>query len=112
MKATSALFPAMLIVMLWVYPTTVRAECACACVDGEPFMVCTGFIESVTTSDECSSTLDCSVVEPSQSEGPPGLVCRSRHVFDTDTGESQPKHVCHPGDLGKGGEWGRTRGRG
>ncbi len=112
MKAMSQLIWATFLGILCVYPMTARAECACACIDAEPFLVCTGFIESVTTTDECSVSLDCSVVATSDPEGPPGLVCRSRHVYDTNVGESQSKHVCHPREFGKGGEWGKTRGRG
>ena len=111
MKVSTLLFPAALVGIVCFYPLTARADCACACVDAEPFMVCTGFIESVTTTDECSSTLDCSIVEQSEPEGPPGLACRSRHVYDTNTGDKQLKLVCHPGDLARGGEWGKTRGR-
>jgi hypothetical protein len=112
MKVITLFFTVALIGILCAFPTMARAECACACIDAEPFMVCTGFIESVTSTDECSSTMDCSVVEQSDPAGPPGLICRSRHVFDTDTGENQSKHVCHPSDFGKGGAWGKTQGRG
>ena len=112
MKAITLFFPAALVGILCAYPMTARAECACACIDAEPFMVCTGFIESVTTADECTTSMDCSIVEQSKPEGPPGLVCRSRHVYDTNIGESQPKHVCHPQEFGKSGQWGKTRGRG
>jgi hypothetical protein len=112
MKVATVFFSAALVGMLCFYPLSARADCACACVDAEPFMVCTGFIESVTTADECSSTLDCSIVEQGEPEGPPGFVCRSRHVYDTSTGNHELKHACHPGDLGEGGDWGKTRGRG
>ena len=111
MKLTTLFYPAVLVGILCSYPLSARADCACACVDAEPFMVCTGFIESVTTTDECSSALDCSIVEEREPAGPPGLVCRSRHVYDTDTGDNELKLVCHPGELARGGDWGKTRGR-
>lgn len=103
MKTHSLVLAVLGFAVFLLYTPAAYAECSCLCIDGEPFLACSGFIESITTTDECTAALDCAEVGDAEPDGPPGFVCRSRNVYDVRTGKHQPKHVCHPKEVAQHG---------
>lgn len=89
------------------------AACACMCVDGSPFNVCTGFVNTQEQTPECDA-LACPAVDepapdpvtttPDPVEDPvavidpphPGLVCERRAVYRPDLGKYKKYKVCKP----------------
>ena len=92
------------------------ASCACMCVDGAPYNVCTsGFTgQTQETTQECTTALagDCPVPEPVPTTTPigeqtgsdavnvagahSGLDCRPRQVYRPDLAEHKVYTVCMP----------------
>ena len=111
-KRTLSAAIACLSLSLFIVPMANAAECACMCVDAEPMYVCTGgFVNSQTTTTECSAQLQCpavtdpppDVVPPithaNNPDVPPGLECRPRNVWRPDLGRYKEYRVCSPRHL-------------
>ncbi len=113
-KRTLSAAIACLSLSLFIVPMANAAEagCACMCVDAEPMYVCTGgFVNSQTTTTECSAQLHCpavtdpppDVVPPithaNNPDVPPGLECRPRNVWRPDLGRYKEYRVCSPRHL-------------
>ena len=87
------------------------------CVDAEPMNVCTGFVDSQSTTLDCSGSLECPpvtdatpvdphpITQADNPDVPSGMSCQGRNVWRPDLGEYKSYTVCSPLDwVGSNGD--------